>query len=172
MDIKGKTNRALPQGILPHCYDSKIRDVIVFCHKHVTHAQLNKGFSKCNCLSSRELAFTSLPRNTTVATSENMAQNTYGKLSEFDLNSTGQGWTEYCEQMEYYFSANAITDGKQKKAILLASVGNDTFKLIRNLFGQEDLKAETTTLENIGKRVKDHLSPKPNYIFARSDFFD
>ncbi|XP_068742153.1 uncharacterized protein [Montipora capricornis] len=63
-------------------------------------------------------------------------------------------------------------DGKQKKAILLASVGNDTFKLIRNLFGQEDLKAETTTLENICKRVKDHLSPKPNYIFARSDFFD
>ena len=101
-----------------------------------------------------------------------MAQNTYGKLSEFNLNSTGQGWTEYCEQIEYYFSANAITDGKQKKAILLASVGNDTFKLIRNLFGQEDLKAETTTLENICKRVKDHLSSKPNYIFARSDFFD
>lgn len=101
-----------------------------------------------------------------------MAQNTYGKLNEFDLNSTGQGWTEYCEQMEYYFSANAITDGKQKKAILLASVGNDMFKLIRNLFGQEELKAETTTLEHITKRVKDHLSPKLNYIFARSNFFD
>ena len=80
---------------------------------------------------------------------DGMAQNTYGKLSEFDLNSTGQGWTEYCEEMEYYFSANAITDGKQKKAILLASVGNDMFKLIRNLFGQEDLKAETTTMENL-----------------------
>ena len=62
-----------------------------------------------------------------------------------------------------------ITDGKQKKAILLASVGNNTFKLIRNLFHREDLKAETTTLENICKRVKDDLSPKPNYTFARSD---
>ena len=101
-----------------------------------------------------------------------VAHNTYGKLSEFDLNSTGQGWTEYCEQMEYYFSTNAIKDGKQKKAILLASVGNGTFKLIRNPFGQKDLKTETTTLENICKRVKDHLSPKPNYIFARSDFVD
>ena len=101
-----------------------------------------------------------------------MAQNTHGKLSEFDLQSTGKGWTKYCEQMEYYFSANAITDGKQKKAILLASVGNDTFKLIRNLFGQEDLKAETTTPENFCKRVKDHPSLKLKYIFARSDFVD
>lgn len=51
-----------------------------------------------------------------------------------------------------------ITDGKQKKAILLAAVGNNMFKHVRNLFGWEDPKAETTTLENICKRVKDHLS--------------
>ena len=140
---------------------------------HVRHAQLNKGGSdlavcfevnqhgvKCRCSASRELAFNSLPQNTTVATSEKMAQNTYGKLSQFDLNSTGHGCTEYCEEMEYYFSTNAITDGKQKKAILLASVDIDTFKLSRNLFGQEDIKAETTTLENSCKRVQDR------------DFFD
>ena len=71
-----------------------------------------------------------------------------------------------------YFSANEITEAKQKKSILLASVGNDTFKLIRNLIGKEQLKAETTTLDVIVQRVKNHLAPRPNYIFARSDFFD
>ena len=101
-----------------------------------------------------------------------MERSTYGKLREFDLNSTGQEWTEYCEQMDFYFSANEITEAKQKKSILLASVGNDTFKLIRNLIGKEQLKAETTTLDVIVQRVKNHLAPRPNYIFARSDFFD
>ena len=35
-----------------------------------------------------------------------MERSTYGKLiREFDLNSTGQEWTEYCEQMDFYFKA-------------------------------------------------------------------
>ena len=60
-----------------------------------------------------------------------MERTIYGKLRESNLNSTGQEWTAYYEQMEFYFSANEITDEKQKKSILLSSVGNDTFKLIR-----------------------------------------
>ena len=47
-----------------------------------------------------------------------MAKNTYGKLGELYLSCMGQGWTEFSEQ---------ITDGKQQKAILLASVGNEAF---------------------------------------------
>ena len=101
-----------------------------------------------------------------------MERSTYGKLTELDLNSIGQEWAEYCEQMDFYFCANEITEAKQRKSILLASVGNDTFKLIRNLIGKEQLKAETTTLDVIVQRVKNHLAPRPNYIFARSDFFD
>ena len=74
--------------------------------------------------------------------------------------------------MEFYFSANEITDEKQKKSILSASVGNDTFKLIRNLIGQEQLKEETTTLDTIIQRLKNHLAPRSNYVFARYEFFD
>ena len=59
-----------------------------------------------------------------------MAKNTYGKFGEFDLSSTGQDWTEYCEQMDFYFSPNMVTDDKQQKAILLPTVGNEAFKLI------------------------------------------
>ena len=101
-----------------------------------------------------------------------MERSTYGKLREFDLNSTGQGWTEYCEQMDLYFSTNEITETKRKKSILLASVGNDTFKLIRNLIGKVQLKTETTTLDVIVQRVKNHLALRSYHIFKRSDFLD
>ena len=81
-----------------------------------------------------------------------MEKTTYGKLREFELNSTGQEWTEYCKQMKFYFGTNEISDGKQKKSILLASVGKDTFKLIRNLIGKEQLKEETTTFHPEGEK--------------------
>ena len=74
--------------------------------------------------------------------------------------------------MDLYFSANEITETKRKKSILLASVGNDTFKLIRNLIGKVQLKAEPTTLDVIVQRVKNHLAPRPYHIFKRSDFLD
>ena len=101
-----------------------------------------------------------------------MAKNTYGKFREFDSSSTGQDWTEYCEQMDFYFSPNKITDDKQQEAILLPTVGNEAFKLIRNLFDQANFKSEEATLDMIIKKVKDHLSPKPKHVFARWEFFD
>ena len=69
-------------------------------------------------------------------------------------------------------STNKITKGKQKKSILLASVGNDMFRLIRNLISQEQQKEKIITLGISIKRVKNHLTSRPNYIFARSEFFD
>ena len=90
-----------------------------------------------------------------------MERSTYGKLREFDLNSTGQEWTDYCEQKDFYFSAKEITEAKQNKSILLVSVGNDMFKLSKNLISKEQLNAETTTLDIIVQRVKNQLAPRP-----------
>ena len=85
-----------------------------------------------------------------------MERSTYGKLREFNLNSTGQEWTEYCEQMDFYFSANEITEAKQKKYILLASVGNDTFKLIRNLIDRELARSSQDTWTLVPARIPDN----------------
>ena len=75
--------------------------------------------------------------------------------------------------MDSYFGTSAITNEKHWEEVHpLASVRNDTFKVIRNLFDQENFKVEETTLETMVKKVKDHLLPKPNNIFARYNFFD
>ncbi|KAK3746542.1 hypothetical protein QZH41_005600 [Actinostola sp. cb2023] len=55
----------------------------------------------------------------------------YGKVDKFDAKS--QSWEDYIEVMGHYFVANGIEDQPQRKAILLASVGEKTYALIKSI---------------------------------------
>ena len=48
------------------------------------------------------------------------------KVEEFKKNNN---WIEYTERLEYYFTANEITDNEMKRAVLLSSCGAKTYKL-------------------------------------------
>ena len=56
---------------------------------------------------------------------------TLGKLTEYDPEQ--EEWGSYVERLEFFFTANDITDAEKKKAILLSSSGSKTYKLFRGL---------------------------------------
>ena len=53
--------------------------------------------------------------------------------STLPFNSQEQSWEEYCEVQHNFFDANKIEEPERKRAILLSSVGSQTYSLIRNL---------------------------------------
>ncbi len=48
-----------------------------------------------------------------------------GTVTPFDSQS--QSWEEYCEILQHFFEANEITEATKQKAILLSSVGSQTY---------------------------------------------
>ncbi|KAK3748327.1 hypothetical protein QZH41_005512, partial [Actinostola sp. cb2023] len=90
----------------------------------------------------------------------------YGKVDKFDAKS--QSWEDYIEVMGHYFVANGIEDQPQRKAILLASVGEKTYALIKSIC-QPSRPAEKSFNELV-KLVQDHHTPKPSEIVQRYKF--
>ncbi|KAK3743868.1 hypothetical protein QZH41_016473 [Actinostola sp. cb2023] len=90
----------------------------------------------------------------------------YGKVDKFDAKS--QSWEDYIEVMGHYFVANGIEDQPQRKAILLASVGEKTYALIKSIC-QPSPPAEKSFNELV-KLVQDHHTPKPSEIVQRYKF--
>ncbi|KAL1281622.1 hypothetical protein QQF64_000425 [Cirrhinus molitorella] len=65
-----------------------------------------------------------------------------GTLTPFD--SKAQSWEEYCE-ISNFFEANEIEDAAKKQAILLSSVGSQTYSLMRNLLSPDKQEPELTS---------------------------
>ena len=55
----------------------------------------------------------------------------HGTLATFNLRE--EDWSEYVERLSFYFTANGITGDFKKRAILLSSVGQQTFCLMQSL---------------------------------------
>ena len=80
----------------------------------------------------------------------------HGSLTEF--NTSEDNWEEYIERLEQYFVANDIKDTdlvKRKRAVLLSSVGQRTYALIKTLLAP--LKPTDKSYDELVKLVKDHL---------------
>ena len=91
---------------------------------------------------------------------------TLGKLTEYDPER--EEWGSYVERLEFFFTANDITDAEEKKAILLSSSGSKTYTLFRGLTAPA--KPDDMTFAELVKLMKNHLSPKPNPIAERFRF--
>ena len=90
----------------------------------------------------------------------------FGVVGEFD--SEKEEINAYCERFELFFEANGITEAKQRRAIFLASVGPQLYKLIRTLSGN---KPDGKTYQELKELVLRHLKPRPNIISQRYRFF-
>ena len=89
-----------------------------------------------------------------------MAAALVGSTAPFD--SETQTWEEYCEVLHHFFEANEITDASRQKAILLSSVGSQTYSLARNLVSPA--KPGDKTFAELVKILKEHFNPKPSEI--------
>ncbi len=70
--------------------------------------------------------------------------------------------------LHHFFEANEIDDASRQKAILLTSVGSQTYSLMRNLVSPT--KPGDKTFDELVKLLKDHFNPKPSEIVQRFKF--
>ena len=70
---------------------------------------------------------------------------THGSIPK--VHAGKEDWSTWIAQLQYYFSANKVTDDDQKRAILLSNVAPSVFNLILG----DDL--DTATFECIVKAV-------------------
>lgn len=64
--------------------------------------------------------------------------------------------------------ANGITDAGRKRAILLSSVGSQTYSLMRNLLSPD--KPGDESYEDLAKLLQSHYNSKPSEIVRRFKF--
>lgn len=91
----------------------------------------------------------------------------FGKLEEFDT-ANGDDWVQYIERMEHYFLANEITDASKQRSILISSMGQKAYKILRNLIAPE--KPAEVSFKNLVKTMTSHFSPPPSEIVQRFRF--
>ena len=80
-----------------------------------------------------------------------------------------EDWSLYAQRFHHFLLANGITEESQKLHLLLALVGNSTFRLLTNLVaprqpGELPFKEALTELES-------HFKPKPVKIAERFRFY-
>ena len=91
----------------------------------------------------------------------------HGNLPEF----SGKDWSSYEDRLGFYFEANDIADDAmgKRRAILLTSVGEQTYTLLRSLTsprGPADF-----SYGELCKLLQSHFQPKPNTILQRYNFY-
>ena len=89
------------------------------------------------------------------------------KLEEFDM-ATGKDWIQYIERMEYYFQANKITEGDTKRAVLISTMGEKAYKLMRRLISPA--KPNDKSFGQLVETMGEHLCPPPSEIVQRYKF--
>ena len=80
----------------------------------------------------------------------------HGTLAPFDPDE--EEWVEYTDRFSYYFTANGITDGARKRAILISCCGPATFRLMKSLVFPEQL--DDFSFQQLVEKVKLHREPK------------
>ncbi|KAI5636593.1 hypothetical protein NE865_10709 [Phthorimaea operculella] len=100
-----------------------------------------------------------------------MAKNTFGVLSGF--NHETQDWSLYKGRLEQWFVANEITEendklGAKRRAILLSSLSESTYRLVRDLAQPVEVGAELYA--NIIKLLDSHFKVKKCGFAERHKF--
>ena len=90
----------------------------------------------------------------------------HGTLSAF--NPREEDWSEYAKRLNFYFTANGITTDAKKRAILLSSVGPNTFRIMRSLVLPDWL--DNFSYNELVSKVKNHKETAPSVIVRRFQF--
>ncbi len=74
-------------------------------------------------------------------------------------------WSSYAERMEDFFLANCVSEPRQKVAILLSTVGAQTYKILRDLCSPD--KASSKSFTDLVSLVQNHFHSKLTIITER-----
>ena len=89
-----------------------------------------------------------------------------GAVGEFD--SSMEDWESYIERVEFYMTANGITDEAKKRATLFSICGVKTYHTIRNLAAPTAPGA--IAYDDILALAQGHFCPKPDVTVQRYKF--
>ena len=78
-------------------------------------------------------------------------------------------WHLYVQRFEHFLLANDIEDDSKQRHLLLALIGNSTFKLLTNLVAPK--KPGELSYKEICEQLEKHFSPKPIKIAERFRFY-
>ena len=87
----------------------------------------------------------------------------HGSLGEFD-QQTGD-WKSYIERTQQYFAANDVTDADKQRVILLSSVGDKTYRTIKDVLSPD--APATVELTTLIEKMIQHFQPVPSEIVQR-----
>ena len=79
-------------------------------------------------------------------------------------------WCLYVLRFEHFLLANGIEDNSKRHHLLLALIGNSTFKLLTNLVVPK--KPGELSYKEIYEQLEKHFLPKPVKIAARFCFYN
>ena len=88
-------------------------------------------------------------------------------IEEFDM-AKGKHWIQYIKRMENYFQANKITEGDTKRAVLISTMGEKVYKLMRSLISPA--KPNDKSFGQLVEAMRGHLCPLPSEIVQRYKF--
>ncbi|VVC35786.1 Integrase, catalytic core,Aspartic peptidase domain,Ribonuclease H-like domain,Retrotransposon gag [Cinara cedri] len=89
-----------------------------------------------------------------------------GSLAQFNVNI--DTWQIYQEQLDRFLEVNKIKNDFQKSA-LLSSIGQDAYKLLRDLCTPQLPKEKT--FEELCSLMENHFTPKINIFRERNNFY-
>ncbi|XP_060520647.1 uncharacterized protein LOC132698531 [Cylas formicarius] len=92
----------------------------------------------------------------------------FGNIEHFNVNDS-KSWDSYKERLDFYLTANDITDAGKKKAVFLSICGPATYDIIRSLIAP--MKVTKKTYEEIIKALSDHFAPRTSEIVSRFKFY-
>ncbi|CAB0041858.1 unnamed protein product [Trichogramma brassicae] len=78
-------------------------------------------------------------------------------------------WETFVERLEFQFLARDTTIDAKKAAILLTSIDEDAYELIKNLCAPQKLSEKKYA--ELTKVMTDHLEPKPSELMERNNFY-
>ena len=90
----------------------------------------------------------------------------YGIIGEF--NPEEDDWSQYCERLDHYLSANGVANAEKKRSILISVCGSHAYKIMRSLAAPE--MPGTKTYDELKTLLKNHFNPAPSPIVQRFKF--
>lgn len=154
--LRTHVKESLEEGAGDQVYtyeDLKISDTVKFAENQIIQEKLKTEESN----QVRSPVFTLSALEETV---EAMASD-----SSFVYDFKKDNWDDYTDRFECYLECMNITDDKRKVSSLLAKVGSEMFKYIKNVC--TPTKPKDMTYAALIKKVSEQIDPKPNECMER-----
>ena len=92
----------------------------------------------------------------------------FGAVDNFDPKAVE--WELYETQFSFFLEANAVTEDKQKRALLLASIGMSALSYVRDLNQTTALNDNSITYTKLIEQLRAHYGKKTAVLAGRSEF--